>query len=94
MFDGEVGDTASVMKPYIAYPHNELIAKYDTLSIGGQEYYDVVHFQTEPAEFSFLNGERIFEYFWTEDGMVRWDIKDEQGVVERSWQLVRSNIIR
>ena len=67
---------------------------YDSLTVLGGTFSDVLHFQTDLGELDFMNGVHQFEFYWTEDGMVRWDINDEQGNPEHQWELVRWNILR
>ena len=76
-------------------PDNSLLAYHDSLNVSGQVFTEVTAFRAETVEFfDFLPQPTAWDTYWTEDGIIRWDVRDELDNIVESWELVRWNIVR
>ena len=66
-----------------------------SIQVAGMQYSNVVFLRTEQVSFfDFLPQPTAWDTYWTEDGIIRWDVRDEQDNIIETWDLVRWNIVR
>ena len=68
--------------------------EYPTLQVGIINFSNVVALRSDPIDFSFLPEPTAWDTYWTEDGIVRWDVRNDQDSIVQSWNLVRWNVVR
>ena len=65
-----------------------------SMQVAGGTFTNVISLRSDAVDFDFLPQPTAWDTYWTENGIIRWDVRDSLDNIIETWDLVRWNVIR